>query len=140
MLNEEPNNLNYLERTYASGTSFVRIIFQALNSRTFQYGIPVLERRNNMEVIRKVCFAFMLVALISFVGGLASAEDNAKININTATIEELTTLQGIGEKKAKSIVEHREKAGSFATIEDLKDVKGVGDKIFNKIKDQIVVE
>jgi competence protein ComEA len=93
-----------------------------------------------MEVIRKACFVFVLVALVSFIGGLAVAEDNAKININTATIEELTTLQGIGEKKAKSIVEHREKAGSFTTIEDLKDVKGVGDKIFNKIKDQIAVE
>jgi competence protein ComEA len=93
-----------------------------------------------MDVIRKVCFVFVLVALVSFVGGLAGAEDSAKININTATMEELTSLQGIGEKKAESIVEHREKAGSFATIEDLKDVNGVGDKIFDKIKDQITVE
>ncbi|MFQ5685222.1 MAG: ComEA family DNA-binding protein [Candidatus Scalindua sp.] len=93
-----------------------------------------------MEVIRKVCFVLIFVAFVSYVGGLADAEDNAKININTATIEELASLQGIGEKKAKSIVEHREKAGSFTTIEDLKDVKGVGDKIFNKIKDQIAVE
>jgi comEA protein len=93
-----------------------------------------------MEVIRKVCFVFMIVALVSFVGGLACAEDNAKININTATIKELTTLQGIGKIKAKSIVEHREKTGSFATIEDLKDVKGIGNKVFNKIKDQIAVE
>jgi len=93
-----------------------------------------------MDVIRKFCFVFMLVALVFYVVGLAGAEDNEKININTATIEELATLQGIGEKKAKSIVEHRENAGFFATIEDLKDVKGVGDKIFNKIKDQIAVE
>ncbi len=92
-----------------------------------------------MDVIRKVCLVFVLEALVSFVGGLAGAEDNAKININTATIEELSSLKGIGEKKAKSIVEHREKEGSFATIADLKDVKGVGDKIFNKIKDQITV-
>ncbi len=92
-----------------------------------------------MDVIRKVCFVFVLVALVSIVGGLAGAEDDAKININTATIEELSSLKGIGEKKAKSIVEYREKAGPFATIEDLKDVKGVGDKIFNKIKDQITV-
>ena len=93
-----------------------------------------------MDVIRKVYFVFVLVALVSFAGGLAGAEDNAKININTATVEELSSLQGIGEKKAKSIVEHREKAGSFAKIEDLKDVKGVGDKIFDKIKDQIAVK
>jgi competence protein ComEA len=50
------------------------------------------------------------------------------------------SLKGIGEKKAESIIEHREKLGSFATIEDLKGVKGVGDKIFSKIKDQIVTE
>ena len=50
------------------------------------------------------------------------------------------SLQGIGEKKAGSIVEYREKFGSFTTIEDLKGVKGVGDKIFSKIKDQIAVE
>ena len=93
-----------------------------------------------MDVIRKVSVILIFVALISFVGEYADAEHNTKININTATIEELMSLNGIGEKKAESIVEHREKFGSFSTIEDLKGVKGVGDKIFNKIKDQIVVE
>jgi competence protein ComEA len=93
-----------------------------------------------MDVIRKVYFVFILVALVSFIGGLSSAEENAKTNINTATVEELASLQGIGEKKAESIVEHREKVGPFATIEDLKGVKGIGDKIFDKIKDQIAAE
>lgn len=93
-----------------------------------------------MDVIRKVYFVFILVALVAFIGGLSSAEDNAKTNINTATVEELASLQGIGEKKAESIVEHREKVGLFTTIEGLKDVKGIGDKIFDKIKDQIAVE
>jgi competence protein ComEA len=93
-----------------------------------------------MDVIRKVSIILIFVALVSFVGGFADAEHNAKININTASVEQLTTLQGIGEKKAESIIEHREKFGSFATIEDLKSVKGVGDKIFSKIKDQIVTE
>ncbi len=93
-----------------------------------------------MDVIRKVYIILIFVALVSFVGGFADAEDNAKININTASVEQLTTLQGIGEKKAESIIEYREKFGSFATIEDLKGVKGVGDKIFSKIKDQIVTE
>ncbi len=93
-----------------------------------------------MEIIRKVSVILIFVALVSFVGGFANAEHNAKVNINTATVEELMSLKGIGEKKAESIVEHREEFGSFATIDDLKGVKGVGDKIFNKIKDQIVVE
>jgi competence protein ComEA len=93
-----------------------------------------------MDVIRKVSIILIFVALVSFIGGFADAEDNAKININTASVEQLTTLQGIGEKKAESIVEHRAEYGPFATIEDLKGVKGVGDKIFSKIKDQIMTE
>jgi competence protein ComEA len=93
-----------------------------------------------MYVIRKVCFILILVALVSFMGGLASAEENAKVNINTATAEELSTLEGIGEMKAESIIEFRGNHGHFTKIEDLKNVKGIGDKIFEKIKDQITVE
>ncbi len=93
-----------------------------------------------MDVIRKVCFILILVALVSFMGGLASAEENAKVNINTATAEELSTLEGIGEMKAASIIEFRDNHGNFTKIEDLKNVKGIGDKIFEKIKDQITVE
>ncbi len=93
-----------------------------------------------MDIIRKVCFILILVALVSFMGGLASAEENAKVNINTATAEELSTLEGIGEMKAKSIIEFRGNHGHFTKIEDLKNVKGIGDKIFEKIKDQITVE
>lgn len=93
-----------------------------------------------MDVIRKVSVILIFVALVSFVGGFADAEQKAKVNINTATIKELMSLKGIGKKKAESIVEHREKIGSFTTIDDLKGVKGLGDKIFNKIKDQIAVE
>jgi competence protein ComEA len=93
-----------------------------------------------MDVIRKVCFILILVALVSFMGGLASAEENSKVNINTATAEELSTLEGIGEMKAESIIEFRGNHGHFTKIEDLKNVKGIGDKIFEKIKDQITVE
>ena len=93
-----------------------------------------------MDVIRKVSVVLVFIALVSFVSSFADAEHSAKVNINTATVKELKSLKGIGTKKAKSIVKHREKFGSFASIEDLKGVKGIGDKVFNKIRDHIAIE
>lgn len=62
-----------------------------------------------------------------------------KININTASIDELMSLTGIGKTKANDIINHRNKYGNFFVISDLKKVKGIGDALFNKIKDNIVV-
>ena len=63
-----------------------------------------------------------------------------KININTATVEELSeNLSGIGETIAKRIVEYREHNGEFTNIEDIKNVSGIGDKMFESIKDHICV-
>lgn len=66
--------------------------------------------------------------------------DNAKtlININVASLEELTTLNGIGESKAKAIIEFRDKT-KFQKIEDIMNVSGIGEKAFEKIKDYITV-
>lgn len=66
-------------------------------------------------------------------------EITGKININSATSEQLQTLDGIGEAKAKSIIEYREKNGNFQTIEDIKNVSGIGDSVYAKIKDNITV-
>ncbi len=93
-----------------------------------------------MGIVRKVYFILVLVALVSFMGGLAGAEEKANININTATAEELSTLKGIGEKKAASIMEYRDNHGHFTKIEDIKNVKGIGDKIFEEIKNSITIE
>lgn len=63
----------------------------------------------------------------------------AQVNINTANEQELQTLKGIGEIKAKSIVEYREKNGKFQSVDDLKNVDGFGEKTVNKLRDQVVV-
>lgn len=63
---------------------------------------------------------------------------NKLININTASLEELMTLNGVGEAKAKAIIEYRTKS-KFQNIEDIKNISGIGDKAFEKIKDYITV-
>lgn len=65
--------------------------------------------------------------------------DNALININTATPEELQSLSGVGETRAKAIIEYREKNGKFQTIEDIKNVSGIGDSTFENIQNDITV-
>lgn len=63
----------------------------------------------------------------------------AGVNINTANIDELKALKGVGESKAQAIIDYR-KDQNFTSIEDIKKVKGIGSKIFEGIKDDIVVE
>jgi len=62
---------------------------------------------------------------------------NSIVNINTATLEQLKTLNGIGDSKAKSIIEYREQIGGFKSKEDIKNVNGIGDKMFERIKERI---
>lgn len=62
---------------------------------------------------------------------------SGKISINTATLEELMTLPGIGEAKADAIIKYREEVGPFQSIEELKEVSGIGDSIFDEIKESI---
>jgi len=63
----------------------------------------------------------------------------AKVNINTATVDELASLNGIGKAKAEAIVAYRATNGNFTTIADLSKVKGIGDKIIEKIKPDVTV-
>ena len=62
-----------------------------------------------------------------------------KVNLTTATKEELMTLAGIGESKADSIIKYREEHGKFQSIEDIKQIEGIKDGVFQKIKDLITV-
>jgi comEA protein len=62
-----------------------------------------------------------------------------KINLNTATTEQLQTLPGVGPATAKSIVDHRTKVGKFTKIDEIINVKGIGEKKFQKIKERLVL-
>lgn len=86
--------------------------------------------------------AIAIVLLVGVLGlGTAQAQDEAmpKVNINTADEATLMLLKGIGEAKAKAIVEYRA-AQPFEIIEDVMKVSGIGEKTFENIKDHITVE
>ena len=68
-----------------------------------------------------------------------SLESNQKVNINTATKEELMKLSNIGESKAEKIIDYRMANGNFNSIEDIKKVSGIGDKLYDSIKENITV-
>lgn len=83
--------------------------------------------------MKKILLA--MVSLFFFTGTVFAA-----VNINTASQAELESLQGIGPAKAKAIIEHREKVGSFASVDDLEKVTGIGPGIIKQLRDAITVE
>ena len=62
-----------------------------------------------------------------------------KVNINTSSLEELKTLNGIGDAKAKAIIDYRTQNGNFKSIEDILKVNGISQTIYAKIKENITV-
>ena len=68
-----------------------------------------------------------------------STTDSKTINLNTADVTELQNLPGVGPKKAELIIQYRQEKGSFSKIEDLTEVQGIGEKTFAKIKSQLTV-
>ena len=67
------------------------------------------------------------------------SKKSGKVNINTATKEELDTLPGVGELTANKIISYREENGKFKSIEEIKEVSGIGDSKFEQIKDLIEI-
>ncbi|MBL0673309.1 ComEA family DNA-binding protein [Aeromonas hydrophila] len=71
---------------------------------------------------------------------VTAAKESGKVNLNTANINELTALKGIGEKKAQAIVDYREKQGKFTTVDQLADVSGIGPATLEANRDMIIVK
>ena len=70
----------------------------------------------------------------------SSQQSSALININTADSSQLQEITGIGEKKATEIIQYRENNGSFQTVDELTNVNGIGEKTLENIRSQITVE
>lgn len=73
-----------------------------------------------------ICFALSGVAL-------------AVVNINTATKEELTSLKGVGEKRAQEIIDYRKKNGNFKSVDELEKVPGIGPGLMKQIRSEVTV-
>lgn len=77
----------------------------------------------------------ILATILMFIASIGFAL--AAVNINTATVEELESVKGIGPSKAKAIVDYRSKNGPFKSLDDLKEVKGFGDKSVDKLRGEL---
>lgn len=97
-----------------------------------------------MDTIRKTFRMVVLMFVIGFVCQtricFSAAVIEGKVNINTATADQIAVLPGIGPKLAAEVVKYRVNNGNFKVIDDLKKVSGVGDKKLEKIKNFVVTE
>jgi len=85
----------------------------------------------------KIVMCILVISLLVAPVFLMAAE---KINLNTATLEELMTLDRIGPKYAQRIIDYRDTYGPFENIEDIMKVKGIGPKTLEANKDRLTVE
>ena len=89
----------------------------------------------------RIVLGFVLVAFLLGTGiGAAMAQEQAKVNINKATVQELCVLKRIGPSYAQRIVDYREQNGPFEKPEDIMKVRGIGLKTFEVNKDIITCE
>ena len=100
--------------------------------------------RTGLALVLALCGTFMIAiasasAQTPTPPTLVPAPAKPAINLNTATIEQLDSLPGIGRKTAELIIEYRTKSGGFKRIEELMNVKGIGEKSFLKLKPLITV-
>jgi competence protein ComEA len=93
-----------------------------------------MPRSRRLLILCLVCALFL-----TFVPALWAGE-TGKVNINTASVEEIAKLEKIGEKYAERIVQYRKDNGPFEKAEDITKVKGIGPKTFELNKDKISVK
>ncbi|WKY43396.1 helix-hairpin-helix domain-containing protein [Eubacteriaceae bacterium ES2] len=81
----------------------------------------------------------IIIPVLGDTGTASSVAADGRVNINTADLEELKSLPGIGDVIAQNIIDYREENGSFTQLEDLKNVTRIGDKIYESICESITL-
>jgi len=111
------------------------LIFQKVNhQKTSQQSQELQALKDQNDLLRQ---ELSQESTQNVAGAETSADNEGKININTASATELDVLPNIGAVRAADIISYRETNGPFQTIEEIKNIKGIGDKSFEELKDLI---
>ena len=115
----------------------VVIIYSDQEIENFQNG------NTAVKYVEKECICPSIKNISCFNNAVTNLDglinNTGKVSLNSALIDELITLPGIGEAKAKLIIEYREKNNGFKDIEEIMNIKGIGEKMFEKIKPYITL-
>jgi competence protein ComEA len=94
-------------------------------------------RKSRRFAAATLAFAFAVLASSGIALAAEKAVPQGRVNINTASVEQLSALPGVGPSLAARIVEYRQKSGGFKTANELMNVKGIGEKSFAKLEARI---
>jgi competence protein ComEA len=86
-----------------------------------------------------ICLAAGLAAAFGGAGSVQAGSEGV-VNVNTAGVDELVRLPGIGESKARAIVDFRKERGAFKSVEQLREVKGIGDAALERIRPHVAID
>ena len=108
-------------------------IYKLNKDSTFNDLLPLIKLKENADISNISLQEPLYNKQIIVIG----TKEVKKVSINQASIEELCSLKGIGEKTAQLIIEYREEHNGFKYLEELMNIKGIGEKKYEKIKDYI---
>ncbi|HIO69893.1 MAG TPA: helix-hairpin-helix domain-containing protein [Nitrospirales bacterium] len=105
------------------------------------HSICFIEEELMRQRVKLFVGSVIFIGLVSVVMVMSAAVAHAdhNVNVNTATVNELKTVPGIGKVIAERIVEYRENERAFNTLEDLLNVKGIGKETLEKLRDHVTV-
>lgn len=79
-------------------------------------------------------------AVASTAEAVGAGDSSDKVNLNTATLADLQTISGIGQKRAQDILDYRDGNGGFKSVDDLSNVSGIGEKTLEKLREEVTVD